>query len=146
MSVLSGVLAALSGALMAVQGSINSALGKQVGVLMATLIVHVVGTGFTLLLMLLPLSRGGKSASFWQVPWYLYVGGVLGVGIVYLVVVSIARLGVAAATTLIIVGQVGTALLIDELGLFGIPRTAFTWLKALGLVLLAVGASFILRK
>ncbi len=131
---------------MAVQGSVNSGLGKQVGVLMATLIVHALGTAFALLLLCLPFLRERKSGSLGSVPWYLYVGGVLGVGIVYLVAVSIARLGVAVTTTLIIVGQVGTALLIDELGLFGIQRTPFTWLKGAGLLLLAAGAGLLLRK
>lgn len=131
---------------MAVQGSVNSGLGKQVGVLMATLIVHALGTAFALLLLCLPFLRENKSGSLGSVPWYLYVGGVLGVGIVYLVAVSIARLGVAVTTTLIIVGQVGTALLIDELGLFGIQRTPFTWLKGAGLLLLAAGAGLLLRK
>jgi transporter family-2 protein len=131
---------------MAVQGSINSGLGKQVGVLLATLIVHAVGTGFALLQYCLPFLRGQRGGSPGNVPWYLYVGGVLGVGIVYLVAISIARLGVAVTTTLIIVGQVGTALLIDELGLFGLQRTPFTWLKGAGLLLLAAGAGLLLRK
>ncbi|MBT9133541.1 MAG: hypothetical protein DDT38_00264 [Firmicutes bacterium] len=101
---------------------------------------------FALLLLLVPFLRENKGGSLGRVPWYLYLGGVLGVGIVYLVAISIARLGVAVTTTLIIVGQVGTALLIDELGLFGINRTPFTWLKGAGLLLLAAGAGLLLRK
>lgn len=146
LSLLGALMAAVSGALMAIQGSMNSGLGKLVGVLRATFVVHIVGTSVALLLVILPSLKEPQQRALKEVPWYLYLGGVLGVGIVYLVAVSISQLGVAIATTLIIVGQVGTALLIDELGFFGIHRTPFTWLKALGLLLLASGAGLLLKK
>lgn len=131
---------------MAVQGSINSGLGKLIGVLRATLVVHLTGTILALLLVLLPFLREKRGTSYTEIPWYLYMGGVLGVAIVYLVAVSIPKLGVAVATTLIIVGQVGTALAIDEMGLFGLQRVPFTWVKGAGLILLAIGAGLLLKK
>ncbi len=56
----------------------------------------------------------------------------------------IPRLGVASATTAIIVGQVLTALCIDHLGCFGLDKVPFTWTKLLGLALLAAGAWLLL--
>lgn len=146
LSFLGAVLAAIAGALMAVQGSLNSSLGKLVGVMRATFLVHVIGAVVTLILLWLPFLREAQQKAWRDVPWYLYLGGVISVGIIYLVAVSISRLGVAVATTLIIVGQVGTALLIDECGAFGLQRVPFTWLKAAGLVLLAAGAGMLLKK
>jgi transporter family-2 protein len=61
------------------------------------------------------------------------------------VVASIPRVGVALATTAIIVGQVATALLIDHFGWFGLEKMPFTWWKAAGLVLLAAGARLMLN-
>ncbi|KUK32174.1 MAG: Uncharacterized protein XD63_0600 [Thermoanaerobacterales bacterium 50_218] len=130
---------------MAVQGSLNSALSKIIGLLEATFIVHVVGTLITLVLLLgFRLGEGGLSQIL-KVPSYLYLGGLLGVFIVYAVVASIPRLGVAVATTVIIVGQVATALLIDHFGLFGLKEVPFTWWKVLGLILLAAGAGIMLN-
>lgn len=146
MSLLSAVLAAIAGALMAIQGSLNASLGKLIGVLRATLFVHLIGTIVVVILLVLPFLREPQQRTLRDVPWYLYLGGVIGVGIIYLVAVSIPRLGVAAATTLIIVGQVGTALAIDEMGAFGLQSAPFTWLKGLGLVLLAAGACMLLKK
>lgn len=146
LSLLGALLAALAGALMAVQGTLNSSLGKLVGVLKATFIVHVTGTVLALALLLLPFLRETQAKGLRDVPWYLYLGGAVGVGIIYLVAISISRLGVAVATTLIIVGQVGTALLIDETGMLGLERMPFTWLKGLGLVMLAAGAGLLLKK
>ncbi|MBS3873287.1 MAG: DMT family transporter [Firmicutes bacterium] len=146
MSIVGAAMAFVSGVLMAVQGSINAGLGKDVGVLRATLVVHLVGSVVALMLVLLPFLRAPMSQKWTEVPWVYYLGGVLGVAIVYLVAISIPPLGVAVATTMIIVGQVGTALLIDHLGALGLNRLAFTWQKGMGLILLAAGAGLLLKK
>jgi len=138
------VLALLSGVAMALQGSLNAALAKIIGLLQATLVVHLTATITVILLLLFPLSPGGLG-KITQVPWYLLLGGIIGVLITYGVVVSIPRAGVALATTAIIVGQVTTALIVDHWGLFGLEKIPFTWWKALGLVLLASGACLMLK-
>lgn len=68
----------------------------------------------------------------------------MGVAITYGVVMSIAKLGAAVATTSIIVGQVLTACLLDHFGIFGLEKTPLTWLKFLGVGLLALGAKLLL--
>ena len=80
-----------------------------------------------------------------EIPWYIYLGGFLGVPIVYGVAYSIPKVGVANATTAIIVGQVATAFLIDIVGLFGLQKMAFTWLKGVGLAMLAIGSHLMLK-
>lgn len=139
------LLAALSGALMALQGSLNSTLGKTIGLLEATFLVQVVGTISGLILLIAGLGRGDWQ-NFKNAPWYNYLGGLLGVAIVYLVVVSISKVGVATATTAIILGQVSTAALVDSLGLFGFEPIPFSLLKALGLILMAGGAWLLLSQ
>ncbi len=138
------LVALLSGLSMAVQGSLNSVLGKIIGLLEATFIVHIVGSG-VLVIGLFVFNLGeGSFQKMPQVPWYVYLGGLLGVIIVYTVAYSIPVLGVALATTFIIIGQVGTALIIDHFGIFGLDQIPFTWLKGLGLAFLAVGAKLML--
>ncbi|NLJ80736.1 MAG: DMT family transporter [Firmicutes bacterium] len=128
---------------MAFQGTLNSALSKVIGLLEATFIVHVVGLGVTMALLVLQLGRGD-----WQqmgkASWYTYLGGFLGVGIVYLVVKTIPKLGAAAATTAIIVGQVSTAALADYFGWFGLKPVPFGIWQGFGLILMAGGAWLLL--
>ncbi|MBS4023892.1 MAG: DMT family transporter [Dethiobacter sp.] len=146
MHILALFIAFVAGIAMAVQGSINAALGKITGLLEATFIVHIVGTiAVVILLFILRLGSGDLSNAA-HAPWYLYLGGLFGVIIVYGVVASIPRLGVATATTSIIVGQVGMALVIDHFGFFGLERVPFSWFKAAGVGLLAVGAKLMLMK
>jgi transporter family-2 protein len=129
---------------MAAQGALNSGLGKAVGLLEATLMVHVTSSAFTLALLLIGLGSG-QWPKLGEVQWYFYLGGFLGVGITYGVVRAMPQVGVAPATTAIIVGQVATAALIDHLGLLGMEQLSFEWLNALGLLLLAAGGYLLLR-
>ena len=142
---LSLLLAAISGALMAVQGSLNASLGKIVGLLETTFVVHAVGTAIlAALLFVFQMGKGDLSA-IGSAPWYSYLGGVVGVFIIYLVAASIPGVGVGNATTAIIVGQVLTAVAIDCTGLFGLSKIEFHWQQLAGLALLAAGAKLLLR-
>lgn len=138
------LVAAVAGIAMAVQGSLNSALGKVVGQAEATLVVHILGAftaGLVVLLWPGPSTINRVAAA----PWYSFLGGPLGVLIIYSVVASIPRVGVALATTAIIVGQVTAALLIDHFGFFGLKEVPFTWWKLVGVGLLAAGARLMLN-
>ncbi len=137
------LLAAAAGIAMALQGSLNTVLGRAVGMLEATFFVHAIGTAALVALLLLGAGEG--SLGGWlKAPWYSYLGGLLGVAIIYLVQASISKLGAALATALIVVGQVAAALVIDHFGLFGLREIPFTWWKLLGLFLLAAGAKLML--
>ncbi len=133
----------LAGVLMAAQGSLNTVLGKAVGRSVATLVVQVTGA-----LAAGALVLSGVEKADWpglgRVPWYVYLGGVIGVAIVFAVVVSMGRLGVATATTAILFGQITAAAIIDHFGLFGIPRVPFSLFKVLGLALFTAGARILL--
>ena len=81
-----------------------------------------------------------------KAPWYTYLGGILSVGIIYLVVAAISKVGVASATTAIILGQVFTAALVDHLGWFGLEPVPFSLWKGLGILLMAGGAWLLLSR
>jgi len=137
--------AALSGIAMAVQGSVNTALSKKIGLVPGTFIVHLVGTIFALALLIFGVGKSQWQA-LPQVPWYNFIGGILGVGIVYGVMISIEKTGVAAATTAIIVGQMSMAALVDHFGWFGLDPIPFNWWKGIGIALMAVSAWMLLHR
>lgn len=140
------IIAALSGVTMAFQGTLNSVLSKVIGLLEATFVVHLVGLLFVSLLLFVFKLGEGKLSLISQAPLYTYLGGILGVIITYGVIRSIPKVGVAPATTAIILGQVLTASLIDHFGLFGMDRLCFNWCRAGGTLLMAAGAWLLLRK
>lgn len=139
------LIAAVAGMFMAVQGSLNAALSKVIGLLETTFVVHLVGLMLVGILLFALDLGDGQLGRFARSPWYTYLGGVLGVLIVYGVVRSIPKVGVAPATTAIILGQVLTATVIDRFGLFGMERLPFTWYKVAGTLLMAGGAWLLLK-
>lgn len=145
MSILALVVAAISGIAMAIQGSLNSALSKVVGTLGGTFFVHLIGTVFAVLLLLIGVGDA-KLTAFGQAPWYTYLGGLLSVAIVYGVMIGINNVGVCAATTAIIVGQISTSVVIDHFGLFGLEPVPFSMWKAGGVILMAISAWMLLHK
>jgi bacterial/archaeal transporter family-2 protein len=138
------LMAALSGSLMAIQGTFNSLLGKIVGLLESTFSVHLIGT-LTAGILLLFLGNGSFSKAS-QVPWFAWLGGPIGVAIIFGVAFSIPKLGVGVTTTAIIAAQLFTAYLIDHFGLFGMERIPFNFLKLGGTVLIIIGAKLLLDK
>ncbi|WP_066634281.1 DMT family transporter [Desulfolucanica intricata] len=140
------IIAAFSGVTMALQGSLNASLSKVIGLWETTFVVHLIGLiVITLLLFVFKLGDGNLTL-FSQAPWYTFLGGILGVLIIYTVARSIPKVGVAPATTAIILGQVFSACVIDHLGLFGLQKIPFTWCNVLGTLLMAGGAWLILRQ
>ncbi|MTI58900.1 MAG: DMT family transporter [Firmicutes bacterium] len=138
------VLAALAGLSMAVQGSLNAVLGKKTGILEASFIVHFTAVIVLLIFILINLSK--INIPQWRkIPWYLYLGGLLGVIISYTVIITIPKLGVAVATTAIITAQVLTASFIDHFGIFGLEEIPFTWIKLVGVFFLAAGVRLLLH-
>lgn len=146
LKILPFLIAAFSGVAMAVQGSINSSLGKVIGLWESTFIVHVVGLLMVTLLLFICRLGNGCLTDIVKAPWYSYLGGILGVLIVYSVVLSIPKVGVAPATTAIVLAQVFTAGLVDHLGLFGMKKIPFSLYNIIGTLLMAGGAWMILKR
>lgn len=136
-------VAFLAGVAMAGQGTMNSAVSKAIGLSESTFVVHLTAT-MVMIAILVSSFGNGNWSNYTKIPWYYYAGGLMGVAITYGVVMSIAKLGAAVATTSIIVGQVLTACLLDHFGIFGLEKTPLTWLKFLGVGLLALGAKLLL--
>lgn len=139
------LLALLSGLLMAVQGTVNASLSKFTGLIEATFVVHATGTVLLMIVLFVFQVGKGNVGAIISAPWYTWLGGIIGVFITYLVAASIPAVGVANATTAIIVGQVLTALLIDQLGGFGMDRSPCSYTQFIGLILLAIGAKLLLK-
>lgn len=135
--------ACMAGILMAVQGALNTGLSRFVGLLRAVFAVHASG-----LIMMIPLVLAIKSnsGSFSSAKWYYYLGGPLGVAIVYMVAAAISKAGAWRATTAIVTGQVLTAVILDHFGAFGLQKSPFPLVKLLGVAFLSLGAWILLRK
>jgi transporter family-2 protein len=137
------VLAGLAGA---VQVSFMSQLGDRITVIgavaFATLFTSVVAV---LLLLIFRRSFTAYRDAF-NHPWWMLMGGLLGLLIIFTVTYAGGRLGVAATVGILIAGQLIMGAAIDRFGLFGSTKIALHWPRVLGIVLLGAGAALSLKK
>jgi bacterial/archaeal transporter family-2 protein len=139
-------LAVSSGLAGSIQVALMSRLGERIGVLQAlgfsTLLTAVLAFA---ILVLARRSADGYERALHQ-PWWMLMGGVMGLLIVFTVTYAGPRIGVAATVGILIAGQLAMGAAIDRWGLFGSERIALHWPRLLGILLLGVGAALSLRK
>jgi transporter family-2 protein len=145
-SALATALAVSAGIAGSLQVAIMSRLGERIGVLQAlafaTLLTAVLA-GVALLVVRRSLAVYERAL---HQPWWMLLGGVMGLLIVFTVTYAGPRIGVAATVGILIAGQLAMGAAIDRWGLLGSERIALHWPRVLGIVLLGIGAALSLRK
>jgi bacterial/archaeal transporter family-2 protein len=127
----------LGGAFLSAQAPINAALAKALGDPVLAACISF-GIGFVVLAALSALRGSWSSASAMAaVPWWSWLGGLLGAFYVSIVIWGVPQLGVVSTVAALIFGQVAAALILDAVGAFGLPVQAITWqrLLAAGMIL-----------
>jgi bacterial/archaeal transporter family-2 protein len=143
---LATVLAVAAGLAGSVQVALMSRLGERIGVLGALgFSAAVTGVLAVAILALAHRSLIGFGRAVHQ-PWWMLLGGVMGLIIVFTVTYAGPRIGVAATVGILIAGQLVMGAAIDRWGLFRSERIPLHWPRLLGIALLAVGAALSLRK
>jgi transporter family-2 protein len=145
-SALAALLAALAGLSGSVQAAVMGRLGSRVGTLEALAFASALQALLTAALVL-AFRQGfdGYGAAARQPVW-LWAGGVMGAVIVFAVTFATPRIGTAATIGILVAGQLAMGVVIDRFGLFGFEQIAIAWPRALGLVLLGVGAALSLSR
>ena len=132
------LIALLSGALMSVQGVFNTQVTKTTGMWVSNGWVQF--SAFLVCLAAWLVSGRDSILAIGKVePRYMLLGGVIGAGITWTVIQSMAALGPAKAALLIVIAQLSVAYLIELFGLIGVEESPFEWRKIGGLVLALIG-------
>lgn len=134
------LIAMISGLLMSVQGVFNTGVTKQSGTWLANCFVQL--TGFLVcvgLYLFLEMGKVPVKSLFDVDKKYMLLGGVIGAFITFTVIYSMTTLGPAKAVLAIVISQVLAAYLIELLGLFGVDKVPFSWVKMLGLAMAVIG-------
>ncbi|MES1246499.1 MAG: DMT family transporter, partial [Actinomycetota bacterium] len=107
------VLTVAAGLAGSIQVAIMSRLGERIGVLQALgFSGAVTGTLALVLLLVTRRSLAGYANAFHQ-PWWMLLGGVAGLLIVFTVTYAGPRIGVAATVGILIAGQLAMGAAID---------------------------------
>jgi bacterial/archaeal transporter family-2 protein len=122
----------------------NESLSRAIGYAPAAWAVHAVGAAFGLVFML-PFAGRAWWTTVSQAPWWSWLGGAIGCGMVLLATRAVTVLGVAGFTAVTVAVQLVVSAAIDHFGLAGSPVYALSPLRASGICLLAVGATMVVR-
>lgn len=134
---ISALTAITSGILMSIQGVWNTRVTEKLGIWFTNSIVH--GVGFIFCVGILFFIKDAHIEGLKEVNKIYLLGGVLGAGIVYTVVMSIGKLGPAYAIMIILVAQTFASYLIELFGFFETEKVPFMWTKLLGVGIMVIG-------
>ena len=138
-------LGIIAGGLIAIQSVLNSSLGQRIGNLGSVLLLTFI-SAIVLIVLILFFPSTANFRSFPDISeWYLYIGGVLGVAILASPTYLIPRIGTTSTLIAIVLGQSAIALVIDHFGLFASPKIEINLARAIGVMLVAVGAYLVGR-
>jgi transporter family-2 protein len=129
-----------------IQVAVMGRFGDRIGTLQALAFSTVVTMAIALVVLLIARrSLGGFGDAVRSPPW-MWLGGAMGVFIVFTITLVQPRFGTFATVAIFIVAQIGAGVAIDRFGWFGVERSGLEWTRVLGVVLLASGAVLALRR
>jgi len=140
-------LAVVAGIAGSVQVAVMGRFGERIGSFEA-LVANLAFSALLASLVLLVLRQGfGGIGDAFRSPWWYWLGGGgMGVLVVFSITVCAPRIGATATIGVLIAGQLAMGVVIDRFGLFGVDEVELTWPRALGVVLLGIGAGLSLTK
>ena len=144
-AVVAGGAMVVAGGLVALQAPINATLGRAVGSLPAASVSFAIGLVALVALTLLVGGGFGDLGEAGKLPWWAFVGGLLGAVYVTCALIAVKTLGAGGVTAGTIAGQLGASVVLDRLGAFGLDQRALSGPRILGVLLLAVGTFLVVR-
>ena len=130
------ILALLIGALISIMISFNSGLEGYVGSTYSVVIIHVIGL---IAILIVAAIKKEKVVIKEAIPFYLFLGGIFGVMLTLVNVITIGSIGVALTTALAVFGQLVFSSLVDHFGLFGLTKYEFNPKKIVGFLIVLGG-------
>ena len=138
-------LGLVAGAVLPIQGAINARLRADLREPLAVGVVSFTVATITILvvlLVLLALRRTARPqvATLGKVPWWGWLGGACAAAYVTATFLLIPEIGAAATIALTVTGQQLASALIDQFGLFRLPKRTLTAARGIGIALLITGS------
>lgn len=136
-SILFIILIGLAGGIaIGLQNPMASMITQRLGIFESVFIVHVGGA----VIALIPILILGSKLSQWRsVPWYALGAGFFGLVVIGSVSYMIPRIGIAAAITTIVAGQLLVGLALDHFGLLGAAVKPLELTRVIGIAVVLAG-------
>ncbi|MDM1491291.1 DMT family transporter [Acinetobacter indicus] len=135
------------GIAMTLQTAINTQLREYLySPLQAALFSFLVGTIVLAILVFFQQVPKPNLHEIVHFPWYMWLGGVLGVYAISLSIYAAPKLGYLTLTGLILFGQIAMSMLVDHFGVLGTEKAPINWQRLLGGVVIFIGVLLTLQR
>jgi len=127
----------IGGVAVGLQSPLASMITQRLGLFESVFIVHMGGA----LIAFIPLLMysGGKLSEWRNVPWYALGAGIFGLVVIGSISYMIPRIGIAAAITTIVAGQLLVGTILDHYGLLGAAGRSMDLTRFIGLIVVLAG-------
>ncbi|CAG8998268.1 MAG: hypothetical protein CENE_00210 [Candidatus Celerinatantimonas neptuna] len=135
------MLAMLGGTVIPIQSIITQALKtqKNVNQLDATFVLYLGGTIVSLIACLL-INKEIVFMKFNISDWWMWTSGCFGFFYIVFMFLAFPRIGVSNSLVLVFIGQIIASVVIDNYGLFGMPKHPVNLIKLFAFALIIIGA------
>lgn len=130
------IISAFTGILIAIMLIANGGLSSQYGLYSSTVMIHIVGFIFTLVVMAVKKEKGLFKQ---KLPLHLYLGGAIGVLTVLFNNQAFGKISVSSILALNLLGQSITSIVIDQFGLLNMPKQPLRLKKLIGISVIFCG-------
>jgi transporter family-2 protein len=138
------LFAVVAGAMLPLQFGINAVLARYVESPLRAATVSFVTGAVVLAAATLVFARSWPSREQLTAgPWWIWIGGLLGVFYILASIITAPKLGAATFVALILAGQAAASLTVDHFGLVGFQENPITPGRLVGIALVAVGVALV---
>lgn len=135
------------GIAMTIQTAINTQLREFLySPLQAALFSFLIGTIALAIMVFFQQAEKPSLEHFIQIPWYLWLGGFLGVYAISMSIYTAPKLGFLSLSGLIIFGQIMASMIVDHFGFLGNEKTPIDWKRFTGGVVIFIGVLLTLQR
>lgn len=127
----------IGGVAVGLQSPLASMITQRLGLFESVFIVHIGGAIIALIPLL--IYGGGKLTEWRTLPWYALGAGIFGLVVISSISYMIPRIGIAAAITTIVAGQLLVGAILDHYGLLGAAGRSMDLTRGFGMAVVLLG-------
>lgn len=135
------------GIALTIQTAINTQLREYLtSPLQAAFLSFLIGTLVLAVMVLLQSAERPGLQQLAQIPWFLWLGGFLGVYAISFSIYTAPKMGFLTFSGVVIFGQLLMSMLLDHFGWLGTEKAPVNWQRLLGGIVIFVGVMLTLQR
>lgn len=127
----------------AIQMPLMALAAERLGLLWGLLVVN--STGLVVVALILASRTMPMLSTLKSLPWYVYIAGPLGMGVMGALAYAIPRIGITATLVLSIAAQLLVGVLLDRIGFLGMEVRGLDLSRIAGVAVVAIGTWLVVR-